>query len=295
MKKLNLLAIRIDGGTQSRVALDQTVVTEYSEHMKDGDQFPPITVFHDGSDYWLADGFHRYFATKANGLVSIEAEVKEGTQRDAILYSLGSHRNRGLNFNFEDKRSIIKRLLEDEEWGKWTNAQIAKHVGVSKMTVGRIKQQLEEDGKIPQSDTKKYVDRHGNESEINTSNLGKKKTKEGKTKEPKETKEKPAKTIPEAPKLDQDDRIQELRNTIDELATENTLLKDKIAVGQWDATEIEKIDAEELIADLRKQINVLELDNKALRDSRDIFQNKNAELLKTVKALQAKLKKAGIE
>lgn len=72
-------------------------------------------------------------------------------------------------------------------------------------------------------------------------------------------------------------------------------MKDKIAVGQWDATEIEKIDAEELIAELREQIKVLELDNKALRDSRDIFQNKNAELLKTVKSLQSKLKKAGIE
>jgi len=292
MKKINLLAIRIDGGTQARVALDQAVVTEYAEHMKDGDKFPPIIVFNDGSEYWLADGFHRYFATKANGMVSIEAEVKEGTQRDATLYSFGANGRRGLNINFEDKRNIIKRMLEDQEWGQWTNAQIAKHVGVSKMTVGRVKQQLEEEGKGNDGETKKYIDRHGNESEIKTSNLGKKKTKEGKTKA---TKEKPAKTIPEAPQLDQDDRIQELRSTIDELATENTLLKDKIAVGQWDATEIEKIDAEELIADLRKQINVLELDNKALRDSRDIFQNKNAELLKTVKSLQSKLKKAGIE
>lgn len=135
MKKINLLAIRIDGGTQARVALDQAVVTEYAEHMKDGDKFPPIIVFNDGSEYWLADGFHRYFATKANGMVSIEAEVKEGTQRDATLYSFGANGRRGLNINFEDKRNIIKRMLEDQEWGQWTNAQIAKHVGVSKMTV----------------------------------------------------------------------------------------------------------------------------------------------------------------
>lgn len=288
MKKLNLLAIRIDGGTQARVALDQSVVTEYSEHMKDGDKFPPIIVFHDGSDYWLADGFHRYFATKANGLVSIEAEVKEGTKRDATLYSFGANGRRGLNMGFEDKRNIIKRMLEDEEWGQWTNSEIAKHVGVSKMTVGRVKQQLEEEGKIEQSDTKKYVDRHGNESEIKTANLGKK--SDGK-------KEKPPKKEVKSnePVLEEDDRIKDLTDTINELASENTLLKDKIAIGQWDATEIEKIDAQELIDELREQIRVLELDNKALRESRDIFQNKNAELLKTVKALQAKLKKAGIE
>ena len=290
MKKLNLLAIRIDGETQARVALDQAVVTEYAEHMKDGDKFPPIIVFHDGSEYWLADGFHRYFATKANGLVSIEADVKEGTKRDATLYSFGANGRRGLNMNFEDKRNIIKRMLEDEEWGQWTNAQIAKHVGVSKMTVGRVKQQLEEEGKANESDTKKYVDRHGNESEIKTKNLGKKSSGEKK-----EKKEKPAKTVPQAPQLEQDDRMKELKDTIDELAKENTLLKDKIAIGQWDASEIEKIDAEEVIADLRKQVKILEMEVKSLRDSRDMFQNRNSELMQTLKVYKNKLKKAGIE
>ena len=45
------------------------------------------------------------------------------------------------------------------------------------------------------------------------------------------------------------------------------------------------------IAQLREQIRVLEIDNHALRDSRDMFQNRNAELMKTVKSLQARLKK----
>lgn len=291
MKKLNLLAIRTDGETQSRVALDQAVVTEYAEHMKDGDKFPPIIVFHDGSEYWLADGFHRYFANKANGMVSIEAEVREGTQRDAILYSFGANGKRGLNINFEDKRNIIKRMLADKEWGQWTNAQIAKHVGVSKMTVGRVKQQLEEEGKLETSDTKKYVDRHGNESEIQTKNLGKKSSGEKKEKKEK----KPKKELPTNEEPADDDRIKELTDTINELAEENTLLKDKIAIGQWDATEIEKIDIQETVDSLRKQIRVLEVDNKALRDSRDMFQNRNVELMRTVKALQTKLKKAGLE
>jgi septal ring factor EnvC (AmiA/AmiB activator) len=49
------------------------------------------------------------------------------------------------------------------------------------------------------------------------------------------------------------------------------------------------------MADLREQIRVLEADNKAIRQSRDMFQNRNSELMKTVKALQAKLKKLGVE
>ncbi len=62
-------------------------------------------------------------------------------------------------------------------------------------------------------------------------------------------------------------------------------------MGQWDASEIEKIDVQDTLAELREQIRVLEIDNHALRDSRDMFQNRNADLMKTVKALQSKLKK----
>jgi len=78
---------------------------------------------------------------------------------------------------------------------------------------------------------------------------------------------------------------------VNALSTENQRLRDAIAVGQWEATDIEKIDAEETIKELREQIRLLEIDNRALRDSRDMFQNRNAELMKMVKSLQAKLKK----
>jgi hypothetical protein len=37
------------------------------------------------------------------------------------------------------------------------------------------------------------------------------------------------------------------------------------------------------------KIDILEIDNQALRDSRDMFQNRNAELLKTISSLKRKL------
>jgi hypothetical protein len=74
------------------------------------------------------------------------------------------------------------------------------------------------------------------------------------------------------------------------LSDENSKLKDAIALGQWDASDIEKIDAEDTIKDLREQVKIFEIDNKALRESRDMFQNRNAELMKTVSSLQRKLK-----
>jgi hypothetical protein len=275
MKQIKITAIRIDGGTQARLKLNQDVVKEYSEHMKDGDKFPPIMVFHDGSEYWLADGFHRYFASKSNSALEIECDVRDGTLDDAILYAFSANGRRGLSMSAEDNRNIIIRMLQHPVWSKWSNAEIAKHVGVSKMTVGRVKTSLEKDKPAP---TKKiYKDKHGNESTIETKNIGK-------TKEKKVTKEETA--------TESDDHIvRELTDALTAVSQENTLLKDKIAIGQWDASEIEKIDAEELIAELREQIRILEIDNKALRESRDTFQNRNSELMRTVKSLQNQLKK----
>jgi chromosome segregation ATPase len=95
--------------------------------------------------------------------------------------------------------------------------------------------------------------------------------------------------------IELNEKIDELAQTVNVLADENTVMRDKIAIGQWDASEIEKIDAEQTIKDLREQIRILDADNKAIRQSRDMFQNRNSELMKTVKSLQAKLKKLGAE
>ena len=286
--ELKISAIRIDGGTQAREELDQSVVVRYAEQMQEGDVFPPLIVFNDGSNYWLADGFHRYFAIKTNGGLTAECEVREGTVRDAEIFSYSANGNkRGLGWNTADIRKILNRIFHDDEWKLWSDTKIANHVGVSKMTVGRARRALEKEGEIEPKKTRKYVDKHGKESEMKTDKIGK-------TEKPK--KEEPAKEQPKKqPDPEFADKLIELTDTIDELHEENTLLKDKIAVGQWDATEIEKIDAEELIADLRKQIKILEMENKSLRESRDTYQNRNSELMRTVKSLTNKLKKAGIE
>jgi hypothetical protein len=276
MKKLNILNIRIDGGTQARLKLDQEVVKTYAECMREGAEFPPVIVYHDGSDYWLADGFHRYFAVKNNATTTIEAEVRTGTLRDAILFSKSANdpSKRGLPPNAEDLRHIIRSMILDEEWCKWTNAEIARHVGVSKMTVGRVKASMTETAKnVPEK--KKYTDKNGKEKSVNTTNQGRKAPP----------------TKPDVSSYDErDDLIKGLTDTVNELTEENSRLKDAISLGQWDASDIEKIDAEDTIKELRSQVKILEVDNKALRDSRDMFQTRNAELMKSLSSLQRKLK-----
>ena len=56
---LNYEQIRMDGGTQPLAELQKEVMEDYAELMRAGVKFPPIVVFHDGDNYWLADGFHR--------------------------------------------------------------------------------------------------------------------------------------------------------------------------------------------------------------------------------------------
>lgn len=289
MKQINIHIIRTDGDTQSRVRLDQAVVNEYAEHLKEGAEFPPMVVFHDGSDYWLADGFHRLFAMKANGVSSVEVDVRPGTVEDAQLYSFSANGKRGLSNTDEDNRNIIIRMLTHPKWSLWSNAAIAKHVGVSSMTVGRIKKSVEPADE-PASTVVKY-NRDGVEKEMDTSNI--------KRAVKRKTAERPVGTKPDSSTINEDkleismlqDRVSELADTITDLSAENDLLRDKIAIGQWDASEIEKIDIEDTIKELRTQVKVLEAENKSMREGRNSYMNRNAELQSLVKSLQAKLKK----
>ena len=282
MKELNISDIRIDGGTQIRKELNLDKVSEYAQLMDDGIEFPPITVFYDGSSTWLGEGFHRLSGERKRGSTTIKANVINGTVEDAILFSLGSNKH-GLNMTAEDYRRSINIMLEHPTWSKWSNAQIAKHIGVSAMTVGRVKKEKAE----PKQAKKTYVDKHGNESTMDTSKIGKKKPKDKPKKDPKNA---PSSTT-SSTYNPEEEKLQELMDTITNLADENTVLRDKIAIGQWDASEIEKIDAEETIKNLREQIRILEIDNQALRESRDMYQNRNAELIKSVNSLKKKLNK----
>ncbi len=64
--------------------------------MESGTKFPPVTVFHDGERNWLADGFHRVAASKRAGFLDIEVDLRQGSRRDAILFSLGANATHGL-------------------------------------------------------------------------------------------------------------------------------------------------------------------------------------------------------
>jgi uncharacterized ParB-like nuclease family protein len=110
---LSVAAIRTDGGTQPRSTILRDVVEEYAAAMADGAKFPAITVFYDGAEYWLADGFHRLAATDTAGREKINCDVRQGTRRDAVLHSVGANAAHGMRRTNDDKRRAVRVMLED--------------------------------------------------------------------------------------------------------------------------------------------------------------------------------------
>lgn len=128
---LELSKIRTEG-TQTRAALHTISIDEYSEAMERGDEFAPIVVYREsGRNHWIADGHHRYHAAKKAKLKTIRADVRDGNQREALLYALSANRTHGLKRTNEDKRHAVKKLLADKEWRSWSDQRIAEHCGVS--------------------------------------------------------------------------------------------------------------------------------------------------------------------
>lgn len=134
MVTLALSNIRTDGGTQSRTTLSQEKIDEYAQCMLDGAIFPAIIVFYDGTDYWLADGFHRYHAANKSG-VFLSIETKQGTHRDAILYSMEANTRHGIPLSLEDRKRCASTILDDEEWSQMSDREIAKICGLSHVTI----------------------------------------------------------------------------------------------------------------------------------------------------------------
>jgi ParB-like chromosome segregation protein Spo0J len=257
--KLKLKDIRLDGGTQPREYINQDVVNEYADEMLESDNFPPMVVFHDGANYWLADGFHRWHANKKAGFLDVECDVRTGTMRDAVLFSVGANAVHGLRRTNDDKRKAVLTLLNDIEWGDWSDSEIARQCCVSHVTVGRIRK-----AKGLEKTEKKYIDKHGKE------NMMRQRT--------------PSEPVILKPSevLEQEDKLAELAVAHEELAEENAKLLDRLAVQNMEGTAEEKQAAADTIEDLRAQIKTLEAELKSVKMSRDEYQNKCSELIKQV-------------
>ncbi len=138
--------------------MDVGLLEEYAARMHwsgtevldpEGTPWPAITVFNDGQTQWLADGFHRTRAALTAGLTQFQAVLKEGSQEDAILFSLGANADHGKRRTKADIRRSIETVLRHSEWSRRSDTWLAKICKVTDKTIARHRKRMEEAQEIP--------------------------------------------------------------------------------------------------------------------------------------------------
>jgi hypothetical protein len=99
---------------------------------------PEITAAATGCGNELS-AFASATATRRAGLSEIAADIRPGTLRDALLYSISANSDHGLPRSNADKRKAVAFLLADGEWSRWSDREIARHCQVDHKVVGRMR------------------------------------------------------------------------------------------------------------------------------------------------------------
>ena len=143
----------LDLSLQTRAGTDVDTINNYAEAMADGASFPDVTVFTDGTHYWLADGFHRVMAAKQNGKASISADVRKGTADDAVVFGGTANNKQGKRPTRADVQHFLSMVWERREavfGGTPTGGNLAERCGVSRATGERfVMERLKEMPKAP--------------------------------------------------------------------------------------------------------------------------------------------------
>jgi hypothetical protein len=174
VRVVRLSDLQLDPAAQPRAALDDATVEEYREAAAAGARFDlPIAVFDDGEKLWVGDGFHRVIAHRAAGLKVIEAAVRPGSRRDAILYSCGANAVHGLRRSPGDKRRAVETLLRDAEWSGWSDNEIARRARVSQSYVSALRKALPAEVDLARNKSNR-LRRGADGRTINTAHIGRK-------------------------------------------------------------------------------------------------------------------------
>ena len=133
----------LDLSLQTRAGTDAETIDNYAEAMADGAQFPEVTVFTDGAHYWLADGFHRVMAAKQNGRTVIAADVRKGTEDDAVVFGGTANNKQGKRPTRADVQHFLQMVWDRREaifGGTPTGGNLAEKCGVGQATGVRFVQ-----------------------------------------------------------------------------------------------------------------------------------------------------------
>lgn len=141
IQKIALSDIVADSKCQTRDSINEDFIDTLVELIKaklpiKGDM--PV-VFHDGKDYYLADGFTRLEAHKRAGHKKMECEVREGGLSQAIEYAHSeANATHGQPLDDGAKKKKIEWHLQHEKWKFYTGQVIADRCGLTKRYANKV-------------------------------------------------------------------------------------------------------------------------------------------------------------
>src|SRR5580698_7128996 len=154
--------------TSTRVKLSEDAIARYRDGYEAHVEMPPPVLFtEDDKVFYVGDGRHRL--TAQNGLNGCLCDVRRGGKRDAIAFAAQADLNSAVPRTTDDRGRAVDLMLRDPVRGSWTNGEIARHCGVSDVTVGNHRRKLERTGEVERSRVRKSKSGR----EIDTGNIGK--------------------------------------------------------------------------------------------------------------------------
>lgn len=141
LESIPISSITLDHEIQSRCQIDDDVVAKYAAAMRQGEEFPPVIVFFNGTTFWLADGFHRLRAKEAIGDLEILADVMQGNPQEAVLHAIEANLKSELKLTEADIDKNSYKLIGHPEWKFWSDKEIADLCGTNEKHIYQLREQ----------------------------------------------------------------------------------------------------------------------------------------------------------
>jgi hypothetical protein len=170
MTKVHLTDLTFDADIQLRARnIDPDTVQDYVQGYLNDAPFPPVIAFREeDGQLWLADGFHRLQACRFLGLAEIDADIRSGTRKDAMVYAAIANVANGKPMSRAEKEEAGKRLLRLTEWSDY---EIARRLAISHRAV--LNWRHEEPSRKIFLDKPRTVTRAGTTYTMDTAKIGK--------------------------------------------------------------------------------------------------------------------------
>jgi len=128
-----------DDSLQVRTRVEPKTVRQYSEAMRGGAEFPPITLARIDGSLFLVDGWHRFEAAMANNENSIWAYVFVMTFDEAKWQAAKANTQHGLPLKTKEYREVFRAFIDSEQHRQGRKLmpyrEIAKRIGKGFSTV----------------------------------------------------------------------------------------------------------------------------------------------------------------